>query len=270
MEKRQWKGNLSKMSTQLDSPILYQLRLGEEMINMTNAVGQYVKITYTGTINCINCGRVTKKSFAQGFCYPCFMNAPQNAECIIRPELCEAHLGKGRDIEWEERNHNQPHVVYLAMSYGIKVGVTRETQVPYRWIDQGASKAIKIAVTENRYQAGMIEVALKAFASDKTPWQRMLKNEVATNVDLVDSKDLLIDKLDEEWMDFATDDDEITEMKYPALRFPKVVKSHNLDKEAVLEGKLEAIKGQYLIFEGGKVMNVRKYGGYLVDLEIEY
>lgn len=150
------------------------------------------------------------------------------------------------------------------------MGVTRETQVPYRWIDQGASKAIKIAVTENRYQAGMIEVALKAFASDKTPWQRMLKNEVATNVDLVDSKDLLIDKLDEEWMDFATDDDEITEMKYPALRFPKVVKSHNLDKEAVLEGKLEAIKGQYLIFEGGKVMNVRKYGGYLVDLEIEY
>lgn len=269
MEKRIWHGNLSKMATQLEDPIVYRLRLGEEEVNMTKAVGSHVKISYTGTINCINCGRKTKKSFAQGFCYPCFMNAPQNAECIIRPELCEAHLGKGRDPEWEERNHNQPHVVYLALSAGIKVGVTRETQVPYRWIDQGASKAIKIALTENRFQAGMIEVALKEFASDKTPWQRMLKNEVAHELDLIESKDLLIDKLEDEWMDFATDDDEITEMHYPALRFPQVVKSHNLDKIPEIEGKLEAIKGQYLIFDGGRVINIRKYGGYLVDVEIE-
>ena len=136
-------------------------------------------------------------------------------------------------------------------------------------IDQGASKAIKIAETENRYQAGMIEVALKEFASDKTPWQKMLKNEVATSIDIIETKDLLIEKLDDEWQEFASDDDEIIEIDYPAIRFPHKVKSHNLDKTPILEGKLEAIKGQYLIFEGGIVINIRKYGGYFVSLEVE-
>lgn len=269
METRVLEGNLRKMQTELASPIQYQLNLGENTIDMTSLVGTKVKLNYTGLINCINCGRKTSKSFAQGFCYPCFQSAPQAAECIIRPELCEAHLGKGRDPEWEERNHNQPHVVYLAVSSGVKVGVTRESQVPYRWIDQGASRAVKIAITENRYQAGMIEVALKEFASDKTPWQKMLKNEIATDIDIIETKDLLIDKLDEEWMELVSDDDGVTELEYPAMRFPQKVKSHNLDKEPLLEGKLEAIKGQYLIFEGGVVINIRKYGGYFVELEIE-
>ncbi|KAA3651638.1 MAG: DUF2797 domain-containing protein [Bacteroidetes bacterium] len=269
MEKREFQGNLHKMKTTFESPVKYELILNEDVINMTKLVGTSIKMSFTGQINCVNCGRLTSKSFAQGFCFPCFRDAPQNAECIIRPELCEAHLGKGRDPEWEEKNHNQPHVVYLAVSSGIKVGVTRETQVPYRWIDQGASKAIKIAETENRYQAGMIEVALKEFASDKTPWQKMLKNEVATSIDIIETKDLLIEKLDDEWQEFASDDDEIIEIDYPAIRFPHKVKSHNLDKTPILEGKLEAIKGQYLIFEGGIVINIRKYGGYFVSLEVE-
>ena len=269
METRLLEGNLRKMQTELASPVQYTLNLGDNQIDMTNLVGTYFKMHFTGVINCVNCGRVTKKSFGQGFCYPCFRNAPQAAPCILRPELCEAHLGKGRDPEWEERNHNQPHVVYLAISSGIKVGITRETQVPYRWIDQGASKAVKIAVTENRYQAGMIEVALKEFASDKTPWQRMLKNEVATDIDVIETKDLLIDKLDEEWMELVSDDDQITELEYPAIRFPQKVKSHKLDKEPTIEGKLEAVKGQYLLFEGGIVINIRKYGGYFVEVEVE-
>lgn len=269
METITYQGHLSKMATKFEHPVQYFLNLQGEELNLTDLVGTKMKIEFQGQINCINCGRLTKKSFAQGFCYPCFMNAPQNAECIIRPELCEAHLGKGRDPEWEERNHNQPHVVYMALSSGIKVGVTRLTQVPYRWIDQGASKAIILAETENRYQAGMIEVNLKQFVSDKTPWQRMLKNEVATNIDLVESKDILLDKLDEDWHFLVSDDDEITEIEYPHLRFPQKVKSHNLDKEAVLEGCLEAIKGQYLIFDGGRVINIRKYGGYYVQIEVE-
>lgn len=268
MEKRVFTGNLSKMKTAFEEPVQYRLNLGDESILLNDYLGQEIKIDYTGTINCIKCGRKTSKSFAQGFCYPCFMNAPENAECIIRPELCEAHLGKGRDPEWEEKNHNQAHVVYVALSSGVKVGVTRATQVPFRWIDQGASKAIVLAETENRYQAGMIEVDLKQYVSDKTPWQRMLKNEIDGTVDLIETKDLLLEKLDSEWHLFASDKDEIYEIDYPSIRFPQKVKSHNLDKEPVLEGVLEAIKGQYLIFEGGRVINIRKYGGYLVDLEV--
>jgi len=269
METRVFEGNLRKMKTAYESPIKYHLELGEEQINMTELVGTTVRMNFTGVINCINCGRKTNKSFAQGFCYPCFMNAPQSAECIIRPELCEAHLGKGRDPEWEERNHNQPHVVYLAISSGIKVGVTRSTQVPYRWIDQGAWKAVKIAETENRYQAGMIEVDLKQYASDKTPWQRMLKNELASDVDVLETKALLQEKMNSDFKQFASADDEIYELEYPTIRFPQKVKSHNLDKEPQLEGKLEGIKGQYWIFEGGIVINIRKYGGYYVELTVE-
>jgi hypothetical protein len=269
METRVLEGNLRKMQTELAATIQYTLKLGEDKIDMTSLVGTHFKMRFTGQINCVNCGRATKKSFAQGSCFPCFRDSPNNAECIIRPELCRAHLGEGRDPEWEERNHNQPHVVYLAISSGIKVGVTRETQVPYRWIDQGASRAVKIAVTENRYQAGMMEVALKEFASDKTHWQRMLKNEVATDIDIIEAKDSLIDKLDEEFMELVSDDDEVTELNYPSIRFPEKVKSHNLDKEPIIEGTLEAIKGQYLLFEGGKVINIRKYGGYFVEIEVE-
>lgn len=269
METITYQGHLRKMSTEFEHPVQYFIQLQDDKIRMNDLIGQTVKIEFQGQINCIKCGRLTKKSFAQGFCYPCFMNAPENSECIIRPELCEAHLGKGRDPEWEERNHNQPHVVYVALSSGIKVGVTRETQVPYRWIDQGASKAIVLAETENRYQAGMIEVDLKQYVSDKTPWQRMLKNEVAHDIDLLASKDLLLDKLDESWHFLVSENDDITEIEYPHIRFPQKVKSHNLDKVPTLEGKLEAIKGQYLIFEGGTVINIRKYGGYLVNLEVE-
>lgn len=269
MEKRISTGNLRKMRTELAEPIKYYLDLGEDEIAMHQLVGKQLTLRFTGQINCINCGRKTNKSFAQGFCYPCFMNAPQNAECIIRPELCEAHLGKGRDPEWEEKNHNQPHFVYLAVSSGIKVGVTRSTQVPYRWIDQGASKAIIIAETSNRYEAGQIEVALKDYVSDKTPWQRMLKNEIADQIDILAYKDDLLNKLPVEWQKFASENDKITHLDYPAIGFPSKVKSHNLDKEIELSGQLNAIKGQYLIFDKDRVINIRKYGGYLVDLERE-
>lgn len=268
METRVYRGNLRKMATAYADPIEYSLELSDEKITISSLVGSKIKLHFSGQINCVNCGRKTNKSFAQGFCYPCFMNAPQNAECIIRPELCEAHLGKGRDPEWEEKNHNQAHVVYLAISSGIKVGVTRSTQVPYRWIDQGAWKAVKIAETENRYQAGMIEVDLKQYASDKTPWQRMLKNELAQDIDVIETKDLLIERMAEEWKFLASADNEIYKLNYPVIRFPQKVKSHNLDKEPILEGTLEGIKGQYLIFEGGIVINIRKYGGYFVELTV--
>ncbi len=269
METRVYSGNLRKMRTKFDDPIEYSLDLDGEEIQISDYVGSPVTLRYTGLINCINCGRRTNKSFAQGFCFPCFQNAPENAECIIRPELCEAHLGKGRDPEWEERNHNQSHVVYLAVSAALKVGVTRSTQVPYRWIDQGASRAIILAETENRYQAGMIEVALKAHASDKTPWQKMLKNEVNTEIDLVEEKQKMANELDDEWKSLVSDNNDIINLNFPVDEFPEKVKSHNLDKIPELSGTLMGIKGQYLLFDENRVINIRKYGGYFVELELE-
>ena len=188
--------------------------------------------------------------------------------CILRPELCEGHLGKGRDIEWEKANHVQPHVVYFAVASGLKVGVTRETQVPTRWIDQGASYAIKIAETPYRQLAGELEVALKGSFTDKTNWQRMLKNEIA-DYDLVEEKWELEGLLPMDLVDYMSEDDEITEINYPVLAFPDKVKSVNLDKVPEVEQQLLGIKGQYLIFDDNKVLNVRKFEGYHVEIDMD-
>lgn len=261
-------GNLSKMKTTLAEPVQYHLHLGDEVIAMHELLGKKIKLHYHGYINCIACGEKITKAFGQGFCYNDFMNSPMNSECIIRPELCEAHEGKGRDPEWEEKYHNRPHIVYLALTSGVKVGVTREDQVPTRWIDQGAWKAIRFAEIPYRALAGEIEVYLKDFISDKTHWQRMLKDIRAEDVDLQETKDELLDELDEDLGQYYSEDDTVTEITYPVMEYPEKVKSMNFDKTPDIEGELRGIRGQYLIFDGGRVINIRKFSGYYIDLEV--
>jgi hypothetical protein len=233
---------------------------------MNDLVGQSILLNWNGQIVCPSCSKQTKKSFGDGFCYTCFISAPEAAECNIRPELCRAHLGEGRDPEWEERNHNTQHIVYLAASDIVKVGVTRISQVPTRWIDQGATAAIRLAETPNRYEAGILEVALKEFFSDKTNWQRMLKNEVDDSIDLIEEKWNLFDQLPSDLSKFFTENDDVTVLNYPVLEFPSKVKSMSFDKTPVISGKLMGIKGQYLLFEGGDVLNIRKHTGYQIEL----
>lgn len=260
------KGTLEKMQVEFADPVRYFLKLGEDKHLVNDWIGKELRMEYTGNIFCINCGRKTSKSFNQGFCFPCFRDAPQNAECIIRPELCRAHLGEGRDPEWEEKHHNQPHVVYLAVTAKPKVGVTRATNVPSRWIDQGAWKAVKLAETPNRFEAGRIEVDLKQYFTDKTAWQSMLKNELANELEVLETKNKMQELMDNQYNQYDSSDDEVYEINYPVLEYPSKVKSHNLDKNPVLEGKLMGVKGQYWIFEDGIVINIRKYGGYEVEL----
>ena len=256
---------LRKMSVLLDEVIQYTLKIDEE-INMDYLIGKHISLEWNGDIFCQSCQNKTNKSFGEGFCYKCFINAPEATECTIRPELCRAHLGEGRNVEWEETNHNQPHIVYLASSDKIKVGVTRNTQIPTRWIDQGASAAIRLAETPNRYEAGILEVALKVYFSDKTNWQRMLKNEINENIDLVEEKWNLHDKLPSDLTQYFSENDEIIYIKYPVLEFPIKIKSQSFDKTNKIEGVLKGIKGQYLIFEGGNVLNIRKHTGYSIKL----
>lgn len=263
-----YSGNLRKMKVIHTNPVSYELHLGEDAISMNELIGKPVRISYDGVINCKVCGTKIKKAFGEGFCYPDFMNHPLNSECIIRPELCEGHLGKGRDPEWEAKHHVQPHVVYLAVSSGIKVGVTRQDQVPTRWIDQGAWKAVRLAETPNRYTAGLIEVALKDHISDKTHWQKMLKNVLAEDMDILEEKAKMRQFIPDDLGTYGSDNDEVVEISYPVMAFPEKVKSINLDKAPELEGTLQGIKGQYLIFDEGRVMNVRKHTGYFVDIEV--
>lgn len=262
-------GLLHKMTVSLEDTIRYELNLSDTVF-MNELLGNTIQLQWDGRIVCSCCGKQIKKSFSDGFCYNCFISAPEAAECTIRPELCRAHLGEGRDPEWEQRNHNVPHIVYLAASDIVKVGVTRLTQVPTRWIDQGASAAIRLAETPNRYEAGKLEVALKSFFSDKTNWQRMLKNEIDESIDLVNEKWDLHDRLPSDLTEFFSENDEVVSLNYPVLEFPSKVKSLSFDKTPVVGGKLIGIKGQYLLFEGGEVINIRKHTGYSVSLDVAY
>jgi hypothetical protein len=259
---------LSKMRVELTNPVSYWLKTNKGEVLMNDFIGKQIDFKFEGSINCSVCDRAIKKVFGQGFCYPCFMNAPENSECIIRPELCLGHEGKGRDPEWEAKYHVQDHTVYLALTSGVKVGITRGGNEHNRWIDQGAWKTIMLAEAPDRYTSGLIEVALKEFVSDKTNWQRMLKDERKEDVDLLEVKDELIENLPEELQDFISDDDTITEIIFPVEEYPLKVKSLNFDKTPELGGKLVGIRAQYLIFEGGQVINIRKFGGYHVEFSV--
>jgi hypothetical protein len=259
-------GNLSKMRTELNDQVQYYLSMGNEELHLNQLIGQPIQLHFSGKINCIACGNTTSKSFAQGFCYKCMVNSPQNAECILRPELCKAHLGEGRDMEWEKKHHLQPHVVYLAAASGLKVGVTRESQVPTRWIDQGAWRAIRLAETPNRFHAGEIEVHLKQYISDKTHWQKMLRNIKAAAINLVEKKEDLCKTLPEQLQRYQSTDNNITELTYPVEKYPLAPKSVTFDKSQEISGKLAGIRGQYLIFDDGRVLNIRRHSGYHVHL----
>jgi len=252
------------MKTVFNDPIEYSLVFDGENLSVNSLIGKQIQLQHTGAIFCSSCGTKIKKTFQDGLCFKCFQSAPEASECILRPELCRAHLGEGRDIEWEQANHNQPHVVYLAASDTVKVGVTRATQVPFRWMDQGAASAIRLAETPNRYEAGKLEVALKSFFTDKTNWQRMLKNEIDESIDLEEEKWSLHDQLPSDLTEFFSENDEIIQLHYPVEQYPEKIKGLSLDKTPLIEGKLSGIKGQYLLFEDGSVINIRKHTGYEV------
>jgi hypothetical protein len=259
-------GRLLKMKTKLAEQVIYHLPVENELVPMNELVGKKISLKFENEIYCTNCDKKTNKSF-QGFCWNCFSTSPEAADCILRPELCLAHEGKGRDVEWEKAHHLQEHFVYLALSSSIKVGVTRSTQVPTRWIDQGASSVIRLAKVPYRQLAGLIEVEMKKHFTDKTNWQKMLKGEKAEGLDLIEEKWRVEEYFPAELKKYFSDDDSITNLNYPVLKYPEKVKSIDLEKQTLLSGKLMGIKGQYLIFEDNSVLNVRKHEGYVVGLE---
>lgn len=259
------RGVLRKLRTAKGRPVAYELPLGDKRAPLNELIGRRIQLEHPGEIYCIACGRKTKKSFAQGYCYPCFQNSPECDPCILRPELCRAHEGEARDLEWARGHCLQPHVVYLALSSAIKVGVTRKSQVPTRWMDQGAVAAIHLAETPNRHTAGLLEVALKAHLPDKTDWRKMLKNEIPEDADLKACKREISALVPEELRQWLVSSDRVQHFAYPVREYPAKIRSLSFDKEARIEGELVGIKGQYLILDGGRAFNVRKHQGYVAD-----
>ena len=263
-------GPLRKMRTQLGQPVQYELVLGDQIMPLNECLGKPIKLQHTGKIFCVHCGRTTKKSFNQGYCYPCFSSLAQCDLCILKPETCHYAAGTCREPAWGETFCMQPHYVYLANSSGIKVGITRQSQIPTRWIDQGAVQALPIFKAQSRHVSGLIEVVIAQHISDKTSWQQMLKNNVV-DIDLAAKRDELKEACYTELADITKQfgsqaveplpHERAVELLYPVNRFPDKVKSFNLDTKTEVSGILEGIKGQYLLLDTG-VINLRKYSGY--------
>lgn len=268
-------GRLRKMPAEAGEPVTYSIAVGDSRIPLNEYLGKQVRIDFEGVIRCINCDRTTKKSFNQGYCFPCFRKLAACDTCIMSPEKCHYHLGTCREPEWGETHCMVEHVVYLANSSGLKVGITRGTQVPTRWIDQGAVDAIPMVRVATRYLAGLVEVACKAHVADRTNWRAMLKGDVP-ELNLADERQrilgLIADDLSALKESHGPDsirevDEDALGLSYPVAVWPEKVKTHNLDKAPEVEGVLEGIKGQYLILDTG-VINIRKFTGYEVRFRV--
>ncbi len=265
-EPMQYQGVLTKMTSEIGSPVQYYLILGDEFLRVNQLLGKKIHLEFIG-YQCLACGE-DKKIYRQGFCYDDFYKVPQAADWIMKPELSQAHLDiEDRDLEYEKKVQLQPHIVYLANSSNVKVGVTRKNQLPTRWIDQGAHEALVLAEVPNRYLAGITEVALKDHVSDKTNWRKMLKNDI-DDEDLKAHRDQLKQYVPDEVKDYVAESNTEFHIEFPVAKYPEKVASLNLDKTPAFEGMLQGIKGQYLIFEDGTVFNVRAWEGYVVQLSV--
>lgn len=257
---------LHKMQTELMNPIQYYLEVDSDFLNVNQLIGKELEIEFE-RFQCMSCG-ADKKLFRQGYCYDCFYKQPQTGDWIMRPELSTAHLGiADRDLEYEKEMQLKPHIVYLANSSNVKVGVTRKSQVPTRWIDQGAHEALEILEVPNRYLAGIAEVALKDFVADKTNWRKMLTN-TGEDADLLQWRDKLRKHLPEETQAYFIANNKEAHLQFPVENYPTKIKSLNLERTPYYKGKLIGIKGQYLLFEDGTVFNVRNHEGFVVKLSV--
>lgn len=270
------RGQVRKLHSRMARPVQYSLPLGKERVELNPLIGSRIALHYTGSINCIHCGRQTNKSFNQGYCYPCFQTLAECDSCIIAPERCHYDAGTCRDPVWGDHFCMQDHVVYLANSSGIKVGITRASQLPTRWIDQGASQALAIIRTRSRQQAGFCEAMFRQHVADRTNWRSMLKGE-QDSLDLEAERDRLVQECAAELQDIqqrfglhaisVLNGVEPVALDYPVQGLPDKLNSLDLDKTPDIEGELLGIKGQYLLLDTG-VINIRKYTGYELELRL--
>ena len=263
-------GSLRKLKSTLSDPIQYHLPIDEIELLLNDYLGKTLTLKFEGNIQCVHCQRKIKKSYNQGYCFPCAQTLARCDFCIVKPEKCHFHLGTCREAEWGKTHCFIPHIVYLANTSGLKVGITRETQIPTRWIDQGAVQALPICRVKNRYHSGLVEVAMKSMVADKTDWRKMLKGQ-GENIALFEKRDALFKNI--EWPDALRDESSVeilqnqsvVAIQYPVLSYPEKVTAFNLEKTPEISGTLLGIKGQYLIFDKG-VLNIRNLTGYVVSV----
>lgn len=249
-----------------------------------------IMLRHKSRFQCTVCGRETKKLF-DACCFPCFQNSAQADRCLLNPVKCHYAAGTCREPDWGEENCYQAHYVYLAFTDKLKVGITRATQVPTRWIDQGATSAVLLAKVGSRHQAGLLEAYLSSRFADKSHWLKMLKtgNNKMNSSEFEQARQEALSLMRSGLADSNTapqltaaavrsrpdaarveflDDALLVNLDYPLWSgLPEKITSMNLDKFPQIESRILGVKGQYLILEEG-VLNVRRHEGYVVDFEL--
>lgn len=269
-------GPLRKMQPELGDPATYWLRVGDQDIKLNDFLKKPIQIDFLGKMSCIQCARTIKKTFQQGYCFPCMQRINDCDNCMLHPERCHVEKGTCSKNDWAHEHCYQEHYVYLANSSGLKVGITRHNNIPMRWLDQGASAALPILKVANRRQAGLVEIIFKKYVNDKTNWREMLKNNVPI-IDLLAERDRLLKCVEDELQLLQKSYDpgaisilenqSVVSIHYPIVTFPAKILSLSLDKTPSVSGILEGVKGQYLLLDSG-VINIRKFGGYWVSIKI--
>ncbi|WP_099612306.1 DUF2797 domain-containing protein [Vibrio fujianensis] len=267
------RGVLNKMRTHLNPQVQYQLPVGEHLIDLNPLIGKTLTLQHTGHIYCCACGKKTKKSYSQGHCFLCMKKLASCDMCIMKPETCHFDQGTCREPEWAQTHCMVDHYVYLANTSSLKVGITRHNQIPTRWIDQGATQGLAIYQVKNRHISGLIEIELAKHIADKTNWRTLLKKE-GKPLPLLEQaetlKPLLADTVTNIKQQFGKDAvteiyHTITDIEYPVQQHPEKIISHNFDKQPLITGRLQGIKGQYLMFDTGAI-NIRKFTSYEVEV----
>lgn len=273
-------GTVRKMhaSVNEDNQAQYQLPIGDNKLDMNALIGQQVNVSHNGEIYCVHCHSKTKKSFNQGYCYRCLITLAQCDSCIVKPELCHYSEGTCREPQWGEAHCLTDHFVYIANTGNLKVGITRHVTdgVSSRWLDQGATQATVMLRVPDRLTSGEVETVCKAHIGDKTNWRTMLKGE-PDKADLASAKAELMQAVENELAElskrkglqaFSSVDQPVHDIHYPVTAYPDKIKSINLDKTPEFRGVLTGIKGQYWMLDGDRVINIRKYAGYNLRLQV--
>ncbi|MCL6442825.1 MAG: DUF2797 domain-containing protein [Alicyclobacillus sp.] len=263
------RGHLIQLTHKVSYPIQYSLLLDAGEADLAACLGRDIRIEWLGQKSCIHCGKHVKKLYQNGYCFPCVTTLAECDLCIVKPHTCHFHLGTCRDETFAEEHCMIPHYVYLAVSSSVKVGLTRKGRERIRWIDQGASAATLIAEFPTRKAAGEFEMAVAEFLPDKTDWRRMLTSDSIPDVDLHEVKDMVMKRVDPVYQPYLLQDTtEVYHFSYPRTHgFQVVLKPLSLDKTPVITGRLQGMKGQYLLLDTG-VLNVKRWAGYEVQVSI--
>lgn len=267
------KGVLSKMQGNNQDIVDYFLPVGEQKVHLNPLIGKPVSLVHTGNIFCCHCGKKTKKSYSQGHCFVCMKKLASCDMCIMKPETCHYAEGTCREPEWAQKNCMVDHYVYLSNTSSLKVGITRHTQIPTRWIDQGATQGLPVIKVKTRQLSGLIEVELAKHIADKTNWRMLLKGDGDTmnlRQKWQELEPLVKDKIIALKNEFGENsisllsNSSASELNYPVEQHPSKIVSHNFDKDPEVNGILQGIKGQYLLLNTG-VINIRKFTSYEVE-----